>query len=158
LRCLIGINPVEELNCICPQGFKRAQWLAGNPSSNAVEEKTAPGCPFGMLTEDSYGYCFFKFIHDSETTYTEEEISRRLCLNLPQVKKILTRSISKISKTEWSREVEELYQAGELFPENKDYEHDNLYYDCSIGSDVCGVYRSENSSDEEKSKQDASIT
>lgn len=136
-RCPLQINPVEDLTEICPLGLKRAQWLAGNPSSSATEEKVAPGCTFGMLTEDCFGYCFFKFIHNREQALTEEEIARRLGLNVPQVKKILERALRKINGTAWAEEVEELYRDGDLDSYTEDDES-NFYYDSSTDLDFEG--------------------
>lgn len=83
----------------------------------AFEEKQARGCPFGMLTDDKYGYCFFKMMADIERPMTEDEISKLLCLSKDQVKKIVETASLKLKDKEEIADLKKLFDSGSLFEE-----------------------------------------
>lgn len=112
---------------ICEHGLTRARWSADHSGYLAFEEKNAPGCPFGMLTEDRHSYCFFKFMADLDRPLTEEEISRMLCLSKDQIKRIVETASIKLKSTDIMKELKELHESGHLFEETSDIS-DDIYF------------------------------
>lgn len=132
--CKLGLKYPEDLQGFCPYGLERARWYMDNQSSSAAEELSAPGCGFAVLSEDEDGYCFFKMsINKEGRFFTEEEIAKRLGLNVAQVKTILARAMLKIKNSPLFEELKELRRIGELY--DVPIEEDDIYYPSGIG---CG--------------------
>jgi hypothetical protein len=72
---------------ICKEGFKRVQWDQANIGYSVEDELNAPGCPFGVLTEDKHSYCMFKLIAMTDEGLSYREIAKRLGLTVEQVEK-----------------------------------------------------------------------
>jgi hypothetical protein len=130
--CKRGFSNPNELQDFCPLGLQRAQWYMDNLHSSAAEELSAAGCPYGVLSEDEDGYCFFKMMLNKDgKIFTEEEIGKRLGLNLNQVKAILARAISKLAGTPFIKEAKDLRDAGFLYDEEKVDE--DIYFPTGFG-------------------------
>lgn len=113
---------------ICKFGLERARWTADNPNYLAYEEKyEARGCPFGLLTEDKYGYCLFKLMANIDRPLTEEEMMRMLSLNKDQINRITSTAIFKLKEHPIINELEQLHKEGGLFKDNE-IEQEDIYF------------------------------
>lgn len=128
---------------VCPQGLLRAQWMSDNAHYLAYEERTeAPGCPWGLLTEDKHSYCFFKFIEAQDgQSASANEIAKSLCLTKYQVIKIEETAICKIKDNPLIPQLRELHRQGGLFTEDvaldlEIYFHDDFNYE-KVAEDGC---------------------
>lgn len=136
--CKLGIKHPGQLTFLCPEGIKRARWMAENYGASAAEELSAPGCSFFALSEDVDCYCFFKMLDNKDgRLFSEEEIARRLGLTLAQVRSIINRAILKIKGTEYYEEMKDLRDSGELY--SPDIDEDDDTYCTSGGSFSEGI-------------------
>lgn len=112
---------------VCKFGLERARWTADNPNYLAYEEKhEARGCPFGLLTEDKYGYCLFKLMANVDRALTEDEMVRMLMLSKEQINKITSTAFYKLKDNPLIAELQKLHADGGLFKDNE--VEDDIYF------------------------------
>lgn len=121
---------------ICENGLTRARWMADNFGYLAFEEKQqAPGCPFGILTEDKHSYCFFKLMADADGKAIEEaDMVRMLALSKEQIRKIVETASAKLKGTELVKELHALHKDGGLFQDNEEFDND-IYFPDGFSAD-----------------------
>jgi hypothetical protein len=132
--CKLGLSSPLELDGFCEHGLARARWCSENHNSSSAEELSSRGCPYFVISEDEDGYCFFKMASKKGFTgMPEEDIAKRLGINVNQVRTILARALMKIRGTELHKELEELRKDGCLYDES--YEEDLDMYCISADGD-----------------------
>jgi hypothetical protein len=132
--CKLGLSSPLELDGFCEHGLARARWCAENHNSSSAEELSARGCPYFVISEDEDGYCFFKMASKKSFVGMEEEdIGKRLGINVNQVRTILARALMKIKGTEFHKELEELRKEGCLYEDNHEEDLD-MYFVSTDGN------------------------
>lgn len=125
-------------DAICKQGLERAQWTRDNVGYLSFEEKTAPGCPWGILSDDADCYCFFKLMQNKDgQVFTEEEIAYRLGLSKQQIAQSMERAIQKLKDTEAIKDIAELHRQGGLFTGYEEVDN-SIYFPDGLGADEAG--------------------
>ena len=125
----------RKLNCyptaICPEGLKRVQWEQANLGYTAKEERTAPGCPFGVLTEDKHSYCTFKLMAMSNEGMSYREIAKRTGLTMEQVERVEKMALLKLKNSGVIAELFSVHKHSNIFndPNASSTEDDDLYFD-----------------------------
>jgi hypothetical protein len=113
----------------CEEGVSRVAWEQDNFGYSAKLEKTAPGCPFGILTEDKHSFCMFKFLAMTNEGLTYKEISKRIGLNTKQIEAIEKTALQKLKALSPVTELQNIHKEENLFNGNED--HSDLYFDYS---------------------------
>lgn len=122
---------------ICELGLQRARWTKDHTGYLAFEEKQAPGCVWGIPTEDKHSYCFFKFMADSEgKQFDENEIANLLGLSKDQIKKIIETATIKLKNTEIVKELKDLHDSGGLFTEESSQNEEDIYFPDSFNAEA----------------------
>jgi hypothetical protein len=115
---------------ICSEGLKRVQWEQSNIGYTAKDEKSAPGCPFGVLTEDKHSYCTFKLMSMSNEGMSYREIAKRTGLTVEQVERIERMALAKLRNSGVIVELHAAHKHADLFNDpNSEVHDDDLYFD-----------------------------
>lgn len=113
----------------CGEGMTRVEWELDNFGYSTKLEKTAPGCPFGILTEEKHSFCMFKFLAMTNEGLTYKEISKRIGLNTKQIETIEKSALQKLKGLSPVAELQSLHKEENLFSEDDDYS--DMYFDYS---------------------------
>lgn len=116
---------------ICPEGLKRVQWEQANIGYTAKDERTAPGCPFGVLTEDKHSYCTFKLMAMSNEGMSYREIAKRTGLTVEQVERIEKAALQKLKSSGVVAELLSIHKQTGIFdePNSANDTDGDLYFD-----------------------------
>lgn len=127
--CIRNLESLPE--GVCQEGLKRVQWDQVNIGYSAKAEKEAPGCPFGVLTEDKHSYCTFKLMAMSNEGMSYREIAKRIGLTVEQVERIEKLALVKLKGIGVISELHALHKQGDIFndPNNSSQDDDDLYFD-----------------------------
>jgi hypothetical protein len=128
--CQKGHCSTDEVE-MCDLGMLRVEWLRDNPRSSDAIEHNAPGCPWAMDSLPEFGNCWWKFMSHSGVKgvgCSEEFIARSLHLSVRQVREILANSKKKMMEHKAFKEMKELLDAGDLFPDSHEDDHDLEFY------------------------------
>lgn len=128
--CQKGHKSTKEIET-CDLGTVRAEWLRENQRSTDAEEHNAPGCPWAMDSLPEFGNCWWKFMSHSGVKgvgCSEEFIARSLHLSVRQVREILANSKKKMLEHQSFAEMKDLLEAGDLFPDTHEDDHDLEFY------------------------------
>ena len=127
--CIRNLDSFPD--AICAEGLKRVQWEQSNLGYTVKEERSAPGCPFGVLTEDKHSYCTFKLMAMSNEGMSYREIAKRTGLTIEQVERVEKIALQKLKGSIVIAELLAVHKQSDIFndPNTSSQEDDDLYFD-----------------------------